>query len=90
MAPGWFGFLWICGAEALGLALNMPFLCHITFWELFVEGFDVEPWPGIIISCSNGVVTCFFIGESFGCMIIYNCLIGGWQFEYMGDGFFGR
>ena len=59
---GWFGFIWIGGAMALDFAPHIPFLCVITFWEVFVDGFDVDPWPGIIISCSNGVVPCFFSG----------------------------
>ena len=59
---GWFGFFWIGGADALVLALHIKFLCLITFWEVFVHGFDVDPWPGTVISCSNGVGPCFFSG----------------------------
>ena len=86
---GWFGFFWIGGADALVLALHITFLCLITFWEVFVHGFDVDPWPGIIISCSNGVGTYFFSSKSCGHFIICNRLLGGWKFKYMRDGLVG-
>ena len=77
------GFLWLGGENPLGLTLYMPFLCLIKFWEVFVDAFDSEPWLGIIISCLNGVGTCFFGGKSCSCVIILYRLLGGWQFKYM-------
>ena len=83
-------FIWLGGAEALGLTLHMAFLCLITFWELFFEGFDGEPWPGIIISWLNGISPCFFGGKSCSCVIICNRILCGWQSEYTRDGFVGK
>ena len=60
---GWFGLLWIGGAVDLVFDLRMPFLCLINFWELFVDGFEVEAWPGIIISFSNVVGPYFLVGN---------------------------
>ena len=87
---GWFRFLWIGIPVALLFDLRMPFLCLVTFWKVFVDSFYVEPCPGIIISCLNGVGLFLFSRESCGRMIIFDCLLGGCQFKYIRYGFFGR
>ena len=50
--------------------LRIPSMCLINFGKVYVDGFDVEPWTGIIISCSNGISPYFFSLESCGLMII--------------------
>ena len=46
------------GSYPLALSLHVSLLCFLGFWEMFVNIFDIDEGPCVVVSTADGLEPC--------------------------------
>ena len=71
----WFHFYYLLRrSDSLSLSSHVTLLGFFRLWEVLVDVFYVDHWPGVVIAVAYCLKPCCFCWETCRCMLIFDRL----------------